>query len=54
MEEITLFLIERRVKDLSTSTRRTGICVDSHAGVTNPFDIVRVWWEKNRRSIFLK
>lgn len=42
----SLSLIERRVKDLSTSTRRTSICIDFHTGIVKPFDIVRVLWKK--------
>lgn len=42
----SLSLIERGVKDLSTSTRRTGICIDFHTGIVKPFDIVRVLWKK--------
>lgn len=51
MEEITLSLIERRVKDLSSSTRWTGICIDFHAGIMKPFDIVRVLWKKYKSNL---
>lgn len=44
MEELTLSLVER--KDLSTSARRTAICIDFHTGIMKPFDIVRVLWKK--------
>jgi len=37
MEEITLSLIER--KDLATSRRSMGICVDFHVGIMKTFDI---------------
>lgn len=50
MEEITPSLIERRVNDLSTSSR-TGVCVDFHAGIMKPFDIVRVLWKKYKVSL---
>ena len=50
MEEITLSLIERRVKDLSTSAR-TGICIDFHAGIMKPFDIARVLWKKYKINL---